>query len=277
LFLSLAQRLELTLETVTPPGHIFVRYKNPQGEIINIETTARGVDYPSEMYLGIETKNLQMRNLREVVGLAFMNQAAVSWHRGDPGEAVHLYEKAEPFLGDDYLLNMFLGYNYLFIGKEKEGTALLQRIKNVVPDHGIMADSLSEDFLNGFVDADGIQAIFAEVDEKRSSILEKQKTLKDIVAKYPHFRQGFFHIAITWLQLGREKEALPILEHYHELNKQDPTASYYLSAIHFQRHNFNQSWKYLKAAETVVHGKDHRPHALRELRRELARVCPDSN
>ena len=66
LYLSLAQRLDLPLEIITPPGHIYVRYNNGK-KIINIETTARGIDLPSEVYLGINTRSLQQRNLKEVI------------------------------------------------------------------------------------------------------------------------------------------------------------------------------------------------------------------
>jgi cytochrome c-type biogenesis protein CcmH/NrfG len=82
-------------------------------------------------------------------------------------------------------------------------------------------------------------------------------------------------LAITWLQLGREKEALPILEKYVALHPQDPTANYYLAAIHFQRHHFNRAWKYLRAAENIVHAKEHKPHALQQLRKALLRACPE--
>ena len=58
-----------------------------------------------------------------------MNQAAVSWHKNDPQTAVVLYEKARPFLGEDYLLHMFLGFNYLFVGKEDRGKELLSKVK----------------------------------------------------------------------------------------------------------------------------------------------------
>ena len=275
LYLTLAQRLDLSLETITPPGHIYVRYVGDDGEILNIETTARGIDVPSERYLGIDTKDLQKRNVREVIGLAFMNQAAVSWHNKDPKKAVELYEKARPFLGDDHLLNMFLGFNYLFLGKETEGKKLLEKVKGVIPSYAVSAETVSEDYLAGLADAEGIEAVFSEVDETRASILEKQKKLKEVVAKFPRFRQAILHLAVTWLQIGREKEALPVLERYNEIHPTDPTVNYYLSAIHFQRHNFNQAWKYLKSAEKIVHAKDHEPQALEELRDALQRVCPE--
>lgn len=275
LYLCLAQRLGLELEAITPPGHIYVRYVDPQGEITNIETTARGIDVPSEMYLGVETKSLQKRTIKEVIGLAFVNQASVSWHRNDHETAIKFYEKARPFLGDDYLLNMLLGFNYLFVGREDEGKALLKKNQGKIPEHAIVVDSVSEDYLAGLAGADAIQAIFSEVNERRDSILEKQKKLENIVEKYPKFRQGVFHLATTWLQLGREKEALPILEKYIAMNPDDPTVNYYISALQFQRHNYIQSWKHLKKAEAIVFAKEHKPKALKELRFALTRACPE--
>lgn len=275
LYLCLAQRLALPLEAITPPGHIYVRYVDSEGNATNIETTARGIDVPTETYLGIETKKLQKRSIRECIGLAFMNQAAVSWHNKNSNTAVALYEKAIPFLGNDYLLNLFLGFNYLFIGKEKEGRDLLEKVQGHAPEHVLMGDTIAEDYLAGRVDAEGIKAVFAEVDETRDSILQKQKQLEAILLKYPRFRQGAFHLAVTWMQLGREKEALPLLEKYAQLNPSDPTAHYYIAAIHFQRHNFNQAWKYLRTAETIVKKKNHHPKALTELRRALQRQCPE--
>lgn len=277
LYLCLAQRLELPLEAITPPGHIYVRYADANGEIVNIETTARGIDIPSERYLGLETRKLQVRTIREVIGFAFMNQASLFWHKNDYEGAIRTYEKARPFLGDDYLLNMFLGLNYVFAGRQKEGRKLLEKVKNVIPDHAISADTVVEDYLAGKASPEAILAIFSEVDETRKSIIEKQKKIEEMVAKYPHFRQGHYHLAITWLQLGREKEALPILERYLQLNPKDASANYYLSSIHFQRHNFNQAWKYFRASEKIVQARDHHPQALEDLRKQLQRACPEIN
>src|SRR6202044_1243325 len=69
LYLCLAQRLGLNLEMITPPGHIYIRYHEGEN-IINIETTCRGIHMDSEDYLGINTRCLQMRNIKEVIGLA---------------------------------------------------------------------------------------------------------------------------------------------------------------------------------------------------------------
>jgi len=96
LYLSIAQRLDLPLEIITPPGHIFIRYNSGESTL-NIETTARGVHMPDKVYLGINTRKLQERTLKEVVGLAFINQASVFWQKDDFETTVELYEKALPF------------------------------------------------------------------------------------------------------------------------------------------------------------------------------------
>jgi regulator of sirC expression with transglutaminase-like and TPR domain len=275
LYLCLAQRLELPLEAITPPGHIYVRYVNADGVETNIETTARGIDVPSDYYLGIETKELQKRSVKEVIGLAFINQAAITWHKKDYAGAVELYEKARLFLQGDSLCQLFLGLNYVFMGKEVEGKRLLKEIQGKVPDFLASLYTVAEDYIAGHCDVEAMQAVFAEVDDRRSSILDKQKQLQKISEKFPKFRQALFHVAVTHLQLGREKEALPWLERFVAISPQDATAHYYLAAIQHQRRDFAKAWKSLHAAETIAFNKGHSPRALKELRRSLEQLCPE--
>ena len=275
LYLSLAQRLDLELQAITPPGHIYVRYAPKDGDIVNIETTVRGIDVPSEMYLSLETRKLQQRSIKEVIGLAYMNQAALAWHNEDHPAAIALYEKGLDFIPKDPLYQTFLGYQYLFAGEKEKGRKLLKELEGILPDHMIANDNVSEDFLAGRASAEALQAIYQEVDESRESILKKQKELEAIVVKYPKFRGGRMHLAVTHLQLGREKEAIPILEDYMKIDPSNPTVCYYLAALHAQRLNYNASWKYLKATDKLVQARDHFPKALDDLRLKLLRVCPD--
>jgi tetratricopeptide (TPR) repeat protein len=275
LYLSLAQRLDLHLEAITPPGHIYVRHVGESGKVINIETTARGVDLPSKVYLSVESKALKQRTLREVIGLAFVNQASVSWQNDDFAKAVTLYEKAGPYLPDDYLLQLFLGYNYLFLGEEAKGRSLLMPLRDRVPEENLTPDSIVADYLDGKADVQAIRAVFQSVDARRQSILDKQRQLQEVVTKWPQFRQGIMHLAVTWLQLGREKEALGVLTRVHELEPQDPLVCYYLAALHYQRHNYTQAWHYLGLAEEVLKAHHHAPEAVRQLRTMLTQACPE--
>jgi regulator of sirC expression with transglutaminase-like and TPR domain len=273
LYLSLAQRLGLNLEIITPPGHIYVRY-NKSGNIINIETTARGVNYPSEIYLGIETKKLQQRNIKEVVGLAFINQASVYWANEHYDTAVSLYKKSMKYLPQDPHLKQMLGLNLLFTGNEKEGKELLKELRNYKSEYLTGKDNLVEDFLDNKTDIESLKAIFLPIDEKRSSIIEKQNSLKKIVEKFPKFRAGIFQLTNTYLQLGREKEASKYLNQLYQIDPNDITVNYYLSVISFERLDYQNAWKYLKNTENLLEKENHHPRALKSFKEMLKRTSP---
>ncbi len=273
LYLCIAQRLGLPLEIVTPPGHIYIRYMTPDGEI-NIETTARGIHLPSEVYLGINTRSLQMRSIKEVVGLAFVNQASVAWEQGKPEETIRLYEKALPYLPNDPLLRMFLGFNYLFIGKKAKARELLGPLKSHTFDYAVSMETIPADYLAGKVDAEGIKAIFSHVDETRKSVLDKLADIQKITEKWPNFRAGLMQFAVCHLQLGHNSEAIKILQQYHELDPDDATVEYYLSALFHERFDFLESWRHWKVAESLTSKRNHHPKALRQLKTELLRYCP---
>lgn len=273
LYLSLAQRIDLPLEIITPPGHIFVRYH--EGDVVvNIETTARGIHIPSEHYLGINTRKLQERELKEVIGMTHVNQASVYLHNGRFKEAVASYEKAWPYMEGDALVTELLGYSYLLSNQEEKGRELLQRVKDHLPDFAVQKRVLAEDFLLGNVDEEGIFSVFLQVDQTRESILQKQAKLQKVLEKYPNFREGLLQSAVCFLQLNRAKEALVQLKRYHELDPNDPSVEYYLSVIHGERHDFKSCWKHLINAESITKSREFIPKALRDLRAELLRHCP---
>lgn len=275
LYLSIAQRINLPLEIVTPPGHIYIRYSNEEN-VINIETTARGIHIPSEQYLGINNRSLKLRTLKEVIGLTHINQASVYLHFGHYDQAASAYEKAWPYLPGDYLLKELLGFSYIFSGKEEAGKQLLKEIVDEIPYEAVVKEKMVEDFIGGKINEEGIKAVFMQVDETKSSILEKQKTLKEIVETYPEFRSGLQQLATTWLQLNRLKEALPLLLAYHELDPKDPTIEYYLAVVYGERQDYPNCWKHLKNAESITAQRDFMPNALKELRKELMLRCPES-
>lgn len=274
LYICLAQRLDLNLQMVTPPGHIFVRWSDGN-EIINIETTARGVHLPDEKYLGVDTRSLEQRTIKEVIGLAHFNQASVFWERKQHEKALESYSKAKPYLPEDKLLIELMGFNTILKGDKEAGKQLLQLIVNHIPEHAVCKSTLSEDFLNGVVDVDGVEAVFMHVDENRDSILAKRQALENAVSKYPKFREGYFSLAGTWLELHRIGEALQALRRYHEIDPHNVTVEYYLSAIYSERLDFNNAWKHFRIAENIVKQRNHHPAAILELRQELARQCPE--
>ncbi|MBI3236720.1 MAG: hypothetical protein HYZ48_03340 [Chlamydiales bacterium] len=274
LYLCLAQRIDLPLEIITPPGHIYIRYHNGE-KTINIETTARGIDLPSSVYLSVNTHTLKKRTLKEVIGMSFVNQASVSWSKADYQTTLDLYERARPYMPNDPLLTMFLGFQYLFTGQNQKGASLLKKIEKITFEDSTSQETIPEDYLAKKVDAEGIKAVFASIDETRESIIEKQKEIQQILKKFPLYRAGLFHLAITWLQLGRGLEALDTLERYHKIDPNNPTVEYYIALIAAQRFDFPKAWSHLKLAETLLSRYDHNPKAISSFRDNLRRLCPE--
>ena len=264
LYLTLADRLAIPLEVITPPGHIYLSY---QGQ--NIETTARGVHFPDHTYLGINTRKLQKRNKKELIGLTLLNEASVAWQKNDHTRATALYEKALPFFSDDHLVKLLLGYNYLFIGKKKEGKQLLREVSKLPFDHAVSKETTPEDYLQGKVDAKGIQLLFMPVDEHRESILTKQKALEKVLKKYPHFRDGLLQLATTYMQLGESTKALKALKKYHALDPTSPVTEYYLAILSIRHFQYEEAWHYLENVKRLTEARGHAPHCLKSLSRTL--------
>ena len=229
---------------------------------------------PTEMYLGINTKHLKKRTLKQVIGLHFMNAAATAWHHSNHKEALKLYKEAEHFLPNDPLLHTFMAYNYLFTGELQKGKALFKKIKEHPVEDQLYPDTIIDDFLNGRVDAKGIQIIYKEVNETRESVLQKQADIQKVLKAHPKFREGIFHLAVTWLQLGRNKEALECLHHYHALDPNNPTVEYYLAALSLQRLSYAEALKHLNFCKIILEKYKHEPRVLLHLEKDLRQHAP---
>lgn len=273
LYLCIAQRLNLNLEVITPPGHIYLRYNN-NDNMINIETTARGIHLPTENYLGVNTRELQKRNLKEVIGMNFFNQASVFWQKNQYLSAIQSYEKALSYLPNDPLVLEFLSYNYLAVGKEEKAEKYFKMLSNHSSPYLISKETIYDDYLLGRIDNEGIQIIFTHVDETRESILQKKKNLLKTLKEFPLFRAGFFHLAVTWMQLSRHKEAIEALENYHRIDSTNPSVEYYLAGLYKERFNYKAAWKHYKNAETLLNQKKHNPRALKKLHYQLKILSP---
>ncbi|MCH9612294.1 MAG: hypothetical protein S4CHLAM102_07800 [Chlamydiia bacterium] len=273
LYLSLAQRIDLPLRIFTPPGHIYISYDNGKS-LHNIETTARGIHVPTDSYLSINTKIVKERSLKQVIGLNFINQAAVLLHKRDYKNSLHLYRNAERYIREDHLLNTLMSYNLLVVGEIEEGKRRLQWLIDHPNPEMVVQDTIPQDFLSGKVDPAGIQVIFQEVDDTRESIFNKQNELQATLKKNPEFRDGIFHLAITWLQLGRTKEALQVLSDYSKKDPNNPIVEYYLTVLNIQRFNYAEAWKHARQAQQLVAKANYSPKSLEELTKHLKLLCP---
>jgi tetratricopeptide (TPR) repeat protein len=274
LYLAIAQRLGLPLEIVTPPGHIYVRYRS-KDKIINIETTARGIDVESSEYLSIDTFALQERNLKETVGLVHFNRAADDLRTGAFDKALKSYEKAKLYMGNDCLLDELMGTCSILNGNEEQGKKLLKKILEHSSPHTIGKSSTAEDYLNGKTDSEGLKTLFLHTDEDHKSILAKQKLLQEAISRKTDFRAGICALAMTWIQLHRLGEALELFEKYHALDPSDPKVEYYLAVIYSERYNYPKAWEHFKNAESITAAHGHYPKALKEFKNSLSQQCPE--
>lgn len=274
LYLAIAQRLELPLEIVTPPGHIYVRYRD-KDKIINIETTARGIDIESKEYLSIDTFALQERNMKETVGLVHFNQAADGLREEAYEKSLAAYQKARLYIPNDRLLDELMGACCILCGKVDEGREYLKRAVDSPSDHMIGKNNSCEDYLDGKADANAIRVLFLHVDDKRESILAKQKLLLEVTENFPDFRAGLFALAMTWIQLNRFGEAMDLLDKYHKMDPSDPKVEYYLAILSAERYNYPKAWQHLKNAEAITSACSHFPKALKELKNALFEIYPN--
>jgi len=274
LYLSLAQRINLPLEIMTPPGHIYVRY-HKEGKIINIETTARGIHIPSENYLGINNYAIEERTIKEVVGMAFFNQASVLSAQKDYQGAIKLYEKAKLFSPDDPHITMFLGLHHILLGQVEQGKQLLKQIAYKPFFGEIYHETMLEDLLTQSISKEALEAIFMRVDDTRESILEKQKALQALYPSHPRFKALILQLAVCWLQLGRHGEALQLLHTHYILDPHDPTILYYMSVLSLQRLDYPKSWEFLSALQKILTSKNHTPQSIKHLEYELRQLYPE--
>lgn len=273
LYLSLSQRIGLPLEIVTPPGHIYVRLRSGE-KVTVIETTARGISLPEDTYLSVNTKSLKQRTMKEVVGLAFFNQASVSWRKGKYEKARDNYAIAKRFVPDDPLIDELYGFTHLLTNNRKEGEALLRRAQAHPSEDEIFHNSVIEEYFSGNLNLEGLKILFQEVDHKRESIEKKRDQLRALVKTFPRSKELTFHLAITYLQLGRGKEAYELLKRYTQFEKGNPNVYYFLSILSIERYNYIAAWEYILLCEELCKKHTHTPKTITVLKSELQRKLP---
>jgi regulator of sirC expression with transglutaminase-like and TPR domain len=268
LYLCLAERLGIPLEAVTPPGHIFLRAKDGDS-YINIETTMRGVHIHSDEYLGINNCQLEVRTLKEVIGMAHFNQASLKLAHAKWQEAVACYEKALLFMPDDPLTEMWYGCVLFLSGKTKQAIKVLE--KSVASPKGVLfsPDPIAFDILQGTCGEEALQAIFLFVDDRYDSIVKKKEALEKACQKWPKCRAALFSLAICWLQIQRPAKAIEVLEQYHALDDKNITVEFYLAELYFSRFCAPQAIKHLEKAYAIALQKNHIPLPLKKLKTAL--------
>ncbi|HXF28249.1 MAG TPA: transglutaminase family protein, partial [Chlamydiales bacterium] len=226
LYIALAQRLNLPLQIITPPGHIYLASNDT-----NIETTARGIHIPSEEYLGINERALKTRTLKEVLGMVWVNQGSHHMSASEWKKANECYEKAAIYMPNDRPLLTFYAASCIMLGREKEATALLQKAIRIHDPTLICQDTLTEDLLQKNYSKSALQALFCVTDGTRKKEVEKKQALEKALQECPQFRTGLIHLASVNIDLHHMKEALKLFEQVYALDQNFITVAYVLTAL----------------------------------------------
>lgn len=274
LYIALGQRLGLSFNIFTPPGHIFIQAKSDDESLVNIETTARGIHIPMEQYLGINGLYLEKRTLKETVAFALMNFAATFWEAKKYEEALKIYLVCETMMPFDPLLHYFISINSLFCNKPKEAKIAYEIYKSNLRKDVIKEETLLEDYFEKKVDVESLKTIFSSVDETRDSIIKKQEELLKVTKKFPTCREGFFHLGITYLQLSQLSKAQAAFDTYHKLDKTNPTVEYYLAHLCLNRLDYKKAFEHLSETEKLFKAHEKSLKILKPLRMELMKyIC----
>ncbi|MBY0463229.1 MAG: hypothetical protein K2Q34_08625, partial [Alphaproteobacteria bacterium] len=59
------------------------------------------------------------------------------------------------------------------------------------------------------------------------------------------------------------------------IDPNDATVEYYLAALSLDRLDYLKAWEHVKKAETLTQNRNHKPKALRALKAEIRKSCPD--
>lgn len=246
LFLSISQRLNLHLEIITPPGHIYLRLRKEDGGVLNIETTAFGKHVETETYIDLDWTDLQERTLKEVIGLTFMNSGTFFLHQGEYYKALTAYKEAFKYFQDP-LLKELLGFTLLFCHEEHEGVMLLEEVKK-----NEKASSLTLDYLQDRVSLEGIKSIFFSPGNSRKDIEEYALRLKGIQSNNPYFREGYNRLASCFINLGYYKEALKELEKLYLIDDKNIHLVRHLLELSLLQLDHSRAEKYYKRAEEII-------------------------
>ncbi|BAE81153.1 conserved hypothetical protein [Chlamydia felis Fe/C-56] len=244
LYLSLSQRLDLPLESVTPPGHIYLRYG---GGKVNIETTAGGRHLPTEHYCDcLHIDELRIRSEKELIGLTFINQGSFALQKQQYHEADQAYEKARKYIDDDELEEL-LGVVKILKGQKKAGEALL---KNSLQSQS--EGSVSYDYLRGNIDKATLKLLFTDPGSTYDEIVCYQEALKKALQRSPKCCETRRRLASVLLHLGKTAESVFLLERCAEESPEDIVLHLKLCKVLCDRHDYVKAQKYFLIAESLL-------------------------
>lgn len=213
LYLAVAQRLGLSLDIVTPPGHIYLTYSLGGENKRNIETTASGMNLPEEVYKPLQSHMLVCRELKELPGLILMNNASVLLRQQKFAEAARLYDEVLKFMNPSKSffiqeLAMLSGWLSSRPGSQSVAKKLWQEYQKDNAERISWDPLLLEEIVKGVVGPEPVRLTLSDSgDSTPSSNLTLLEQLERFSKVYPASKWIKSQMAITSWKLGQEARA----------------------------------------------------------------------
>lgn len=235
LYVCLAQRIGLNLSVYTPPGHIFVAYKNSDGEEVSIETTLRGVAIPLEMYKSVHLKSLENRPIKEVISMSFHNNAAIYLKEGKWDEAEKLYHRALKYYPKRADSLALLACCELIQGKKTE---TVEKLKTAQLDELICLDPIYFDLFRGSTTPDGLKLALSPIDDHFDIYVERIQDIEKLMEKETTAATSALlwqQLASLQMELGRYRSALQSLQKLSTIYPEHIPTRYFITLLLLMR------------------------------------------
>jgi len=241
-YLALAQRLNLPLIIYTPPGHIFLG--NQQKNAVRvIETTARGVHIPIKNYETLSLRHIPQRSLKEVIGMVLFNKAGSCLQNKNFEQAVSYYQQAANFY-QDYELQQMTAFALLLTTSKKQAAKYAKNIQ--LPTYRLEHDTFVLDIQSQTLSQDDASTLLNFLNIEKTTVLTAIKALQERASSQSLSIP--LHLAHCWLEFGKPKEAISILENLTQ-NPRIPYSTHCLLATLYQeRMNIEKTWEALLLA-----------------------------
>lgn len=236
LYLSLAERLGISLYGVVVPGHFFVRYDNGRVRF-NIETTSKGGSAPDEHYIEnfnvpVGNNSIYMKNLNKIQTLGcFFNNLGNSYNEvGNIDSALLALEKAveiNPTLSES---RTNLGSIYLKKGRVSDAISQYRAALKINPNDAKTHNNLG----NAYMQRDWLN--YAVSQYHQSIRLE------------PDFIDAYKNLAIAYCKQERFEQAIAQLRRAITLEPKDADCYSQLGSVFEQMGNYEQAISQYKIA-----------------------------
>lgn len=233
LYLCLAQRLDLDLKIITPPGHIYLRYEDEK-QSFNIETTARGTALPSEVYENLNWLDHSPRTMKEAVGMSHVNRASALLQKRLHEKAKAEYIQAQVYLPNDHLVKELLAYQWIFLKEPQKGYEILKQLSSEKDPCRTYPSVLAKETWQHNLGPEVLEHAFPRFSKDRKHAKENYQALLELKKNYPHLASVDVMLGYECLNLLREKEGQQYLLNYLKKEPNDPSIHHLLCQLYLQ-------------------------------------------